>query len=99
MSCSAGASEMRVLLDTAVLIFAVEVPERLSQRASNVLKKPDNIRELSCVSLTEIAVKASLGKLGFSTATVHQAINDMDLHVLPFSIEHAFKIFELPLHH
>jgi PIN domain nuclease of toxin-antitoxin system len=90
---------VRILLDTAVLIFAVEAPERLSQRASNVLKKPDNIRELSCVSLTEIAVKASLGKLGFSAATVHQAIDDMDLRVLPFSAEHAFKMFELPMHH
>jgi len=90
---------VRVLLDTAVLIFAVEAPERLTQRASNVLKNPDNIRELSCVSLTEIAVKASLGKLGFSAATVHQAIDDMDLRVLPFSAEHAFKMFELPMHH
>jgi PIN domain nuclease of toxin-antitoxin system len=90
---------VRVLLDTAVLIFAVEAPDRLSKRATNVLKNPDNIRELSCVSLTEIAVKASLGKLGFSAATVHQAIADMDLRVLPFSAEHAFKMFELPMHH
>jgi PIN domain nuclease of toxin-antitoxin system len=94
-----GATKVRVLLDTAVLLFAVEAPERLSQRASNVLKKPDNIRELSCVSLTEIAVKASLGKLGFSALTVHQAIDDMDLRVMPFSAEHAFKMFELPIHH
>ena len=90
---------MRVLLDTAVLIFAVEAPERLSKHATNVLKKPDNVRELSCVSLTEIAVKSSLGKLGFSAATVHQAIDDMDLRVLPFSAEHAFKMFDLPIHH
>ena len=90
---------MRVLLDTAVLIFAVEAPERLSQQASNVLTKPGNIRELSCVSLTEITVKTSLGKLGFSAATAQQAINDMDLRVLPFSAAHAFKMLELPLHH
>ncbi len=90
---------MRVLLDTAVLIFAVEAPERLSKHAINILKKPENIRELSCISLTEIAVKSSLGKLGLSAAIVHQAIDDMDLRVLPFSIEHAFKMFELPIHH
>jgi PIN domain nuclease of toxin-antitoxin system len=90
---------VRVLLDTAVFIFAVEAPERLSKHAANVLKNPDNIRELSCISLTEIAVKASLGKLGFSAATVHQAIDDMDLHVLPFGAAHAFTMFELPLHH
>ncbi|HLX83664.1 MAG TPA: type II toxin-antitoxin system VapC family toxin [Terriglobales bacterium] len=90
---------MRVLLDTAALIFAVEAPERLSKRAANVLKNPNNIRELSSISLAEIAVKASLGKLGLSTATLNQAIDDLDLRVLRFSAEHAFKMFELPMHH
>ena len=90
---------MRVLLDTAAFIFAVEDPERLSKRAASVLKKPENIRELSCISLTEIAVKASLGKLNFSAATVQQAVGDLDLRVLPFSVEHAFKMFELPICH
>jgi len=90
---------VRVLLDTAALIFAVEAPERLSKRAANVLKNPNNIRELSSISLAEIAVKASLGKLGLSTATLNQAIDDLDLRVLRFSAEHAFKMFELPMHH
>ena len=90
---------MRVLLDTAVLIFAVEAPQRLSKRAAGVLGNAENVRELSSVSLTEIAVKASLGKLVFSAAAAHQAIDDMDLRVLPFTAEHAFRMFELPIHH
>ena len=98
-TCSAGATEVRVLLDTAVLIFAVEAPQRLSKRAAGVLGNAENIRELSSVSLTEIAVKASLGKLVFSAAAAHQAIDDMDLRVLLFTAEHAFRMFELPIHH
>jgi PIN domain nuclease of toxin-antitoxin system len=90
---------VRVLLDTAVLIFAVEAPQRLSKRAAGVLGNAENIRELSSVSLTEIAVKASLGKLVFSAAAAHQAIDDMDLRVLLFTAEHAFRMFELPIHH
>ena len=90
---------MRVLLDTAVFIFAVEAPHRLSKRAYTILKHPENIRELSSVSLTEIAVKASLGKLNISASDARQALEDMDIRILPFTADHAFRVFGLPLHH
>ena len=90
---------MRVLLDTAVLIFSVEAPDRLSKRAFSLLKSPDNLRELSSISLTEIAVKATLGKLSFSEESVRQAIEDMDVRILPFTADHAFRLFAMPVHH
>lgn len=90
---------MRVLLDTAVLIFSVEAPDRLSKRALSLLKSSGNVRELSSISLTEIAVKATLGKLGFSEESAHQAIVDMDVRILPFTADHAFRLFALPVHH
>jgi PIN domain nuclease of toxin-antitoxin system len=90
---------VRVLLDTAVFIFAVEAPDRLSKRAYSILKDPENIRELSSVSLTEIAIKTSLGKLNISLDDIHQAIQDMDIRILPFTADHAFRIFEIRAHH
>lgn len=92
-------SEVRLLLDTAVLIFAVESPERLSKRATAAITKPENVRELSSVSLAEIAVKAVLGKLNISAAMLHQAIEDLDIRISPFTAEHAYRLFELPVHH
>ncbi len=90
---------MRVLLDTAVFVFAVGAPHRLSKRAYSILKNPENIRELSSVSLTEIAIKASIGKLNLSTADVRQALEDMDIRILPFTADHAFRVFELGSYH
>ena len=90
---------MRLLLDTAALIFAVEAPERLSKRASAALRNPGNVLELSAVSITEIAIKESLGKLKVTGAIVRQAMLDLDIRILPYSGEHAFWLFELPLHH
>lgn len=90
---------MRVLLDTAVLIFAVQSPDRLSKRATAALKNLENVRELSSISLTEIAVKTSLGKLNISAPIARQAIEDMDVRILPFTSDHAFRLFELPVHH
>lgn len=90
---------MRVLLDTAVFVFAIEAPHRLSKRAYSVLKEPKNIRELSSVSLTEIAVKASLGKLNISASDARQALEDMDIRILPFTADHGFSVFNLPSLH
>lgn len=90
---------MRFLLDTAVLIFAVEAPERLSKRSTVVLRNAGNILELSSISLAEIAIKAAIGKLAISDAVVRQAIEDLDIRVLPFTADHALRLFDLPLHH
>ena len=90
---------MRILLDTAVLIYAVESPERLSKRATAALENTGNVLELSAVSLSEIAIKAALGKLRLSAATVRQAIQDLGLILLPYTADHALYLFDLPLHH
>lgn len=90
---------MRLLLDTAVLIYAVESPERLGRRAAAALKNSQNVLELSTISLTEIAVKAAVGKLQLSAATVRQAVQDLDIRILPYTADHAFQLFEMPLHH
>lgn len=90
---------MRLLLDTAVVIYAVESPERLSRRAAAVLQSTDNVLELSAISLAEIAIKAALGKLKLSAATARQAVQDLDLRILPYTAEHAFQLFDLPRHH
>jgi PIN domain nuclease of toxin-antitoxin system len=90
---------VRLLLDTAVLIFAVEAPDRLSRRAAAALKNLDNVRELSSISLAEIAVKSSLGKLSISVPIARQALDHLDVRVLPFTSDHAFRLFELPAHH
>jgi PIN domain nuclease of toxin-antitoxin system len=90
---------MRLLLDTVVLIYAVESPERLSRRAAAALQNTQNVLELSTVSLAEIAIKAALGKLRLSAASVRQAVQDLDIRTLPYTAEHAFQLFGLALHH
>lgn len=90
---------MRVLLDTAVLIYAVESPELLSRPAASALQDLGNVLELSAISLVEIAIKANLGKLKISPDVARQAIQDLDLRVLPYTAEHALRLFHLPLHH
>jgi len=96
---SGGAGNVRLLLDTAILIYAVEAPERLSKRATAALKDSENVLELSAISITEIAIKASLGKLKVTAAMTRQAVQDLDIRILPYTGEHALRLSELPLHH
>jgi PIN domain nuclease of toxin-antitoxin system len=90
---------VRLLLDTAALIYAVESPERLSKRAAAALRNPENILELSAVSVAELAIKAAIGKLAISEAVARQAVEDLGIRVLPYTAEHALHLFGLPLHH
>ncbi len=91
--------EVRVLLDTAILIYAVESPERLSKRATTVLENAENVLELSAISLSEIAIKRALGKLRLSADVARQAVADLSIRILPYTADHAFQLFDLPLHH
>jgi PIN domain nuclease of toxin-antitoxin system len=90
---------MRLLLDTAVVIYAVEFPERLSRRAAAALRNLDNSLELSAVSVTEIAIKAASGKLAFSAVILREAMDGLGIRILPYTADHAFGMFELPRHH
>jgi PIN domain nuclease of toxin-antitoxin system len=90
---------MRLLLDTAILIWAVESPERLTRRATAAIESADNILELSAVSLSEIAIKGARGKLELSALRTQQALEDLDIRILPYTADHAFCLFELPLYH
>jgi PIN domain nuclease of toxin-antitoxin system len=67
--------------------------------ATAALENPENVVELSAISLVEIAIKSGLGRLGVSAAIVRQAVEDLDKRILPFTAEHALHLFDLPLHH
>jgi PIN domain nuclease of toxin-antitoxin system len=90
---------MRLILDTVTFIWAVSTPERLSREALSALRKGTAVREISVVSLTEIAIKQTRAKLTFGKADAMAGVADLRLRVLPFAADHAFRLFDLPTHH
>jgi len=90
---------VRLLLDTAILIWAFESPERLTRRATAALETTGNILELSAVSLSEIAIKQAREKIKLSASDTQQALKDLGIRILPYTADHAFALFELPLLH
>ena len=90
---------MRLLVDTSVLIFAAREPRRLTKQAFAVLADPENMPEISTVSISEIAIKTATRKLEFSRADVQGALDDLFIRILHYTADHAFRLFDLPLHH
>ena len=90
---------MRVLLDTVTFLWAVSTPERLSKTALSALGGESTVREISAISLSEIAIKQALGKLAFDKDAVAQGIGDLRLRILPYTGKHAYVLFDLPPHH
>src|SRR5262245_66083732 len=90
---------MRLLLDTVTFIWAVSAPERLSRAAMSALRKSTAVREISVVTLIELAVKQTRSKITFSQRDVTAGAADLQLRILPYTAEHAFRLFELPTHH
>src|SRR5215469_17792613 len=90
---------MRLLLDTVTFIWAAASPERISRPAMSALQNAAAVREISAISLSEIAIKHARGKLNFDKDAVAIALRDLQLRVLPYTSEHALRLFDLPLHH
>jgi PIN domain nuclease of toxin-antitoxin system len=89
---------VRVLLDTQVLVHAYGgIP--LSQKVQALLAAPETERIISAASIMEIATKNGLGKLEMGDEETRQSARDMLLTIVPFTPQHAYKMFNLPQHH
>lgn len=54
---------------------------------------------MSPISLSEIAIKSRLGKLDLSAERVRAGMVDLKVRSLPFTAEHAYRMFNLHLYH
>jgi PIN domain nuclease of toxin-antitoxin system len=95
-----------MLIDTNALIWYGLEPNRLSKRAAKVIGQKRNF--YSHVSLLEMAIKSSLGKLHLRTANGRRAsakefilmmIRELQLSALPLEFDDVADIEELPPHH
>ena len=91
---------MRLLLDTYIFVVAaLEGFEALSAKTRKLLNDEETQPLLSTVSLTEVAIKTRIGKLAITGDQAQSAVNEMRLTLLPYTVKHALRMFDLPLLH
>jgi PIN domain nuclease of toxin-antitoxin system len=93
---------MRLLIDTHALLWFVGKDPQLSARAEAAIDDLHNQQIVSIVSLWEIAIKHSLGRLPLilplaDFITRHVTLSKVQL--LPITVAHILKVAELPHHH
>lgn len=89
---------MRLLLDTNVLIRMLEEPHRLSGRVQEILDDADNALLVTTVSLVEIAIKVSTGKLTMPSRLIER-LRDFECEWLSVEVGHAMRMARLAIVH
>ena len=87
-----------LLLDTYVLLWANEAPERLSAMAVDALEDPANDLFASAISAAEIEIKRRLGKLTLTHSCATLATR-LDATWLDLTAAHAMGMRTLPYLH
>jgi PIN domain nuclease of toxin-antitoxin system len=93
---------MRILLDTHVWLWMVTEPDRLSSSQRDTLIDPETELYLSSVSIWELTIKLSVGKLKYTGNAAVQIpihIAQTGVRALSVTAEHALAVLELPPHH
>ena len=89
---------MRLLLDTHSLLALLSSDYRLSPVARTAMERPDTQLLVSVVSVWEIAIKRSIGKLE-APDDVIERIDQAEAEILTITARHAHATATLPLHH
>jgi PIN domain nuclease of toxin-antitoxin system len=89
------------LLDTHTLLWYLNADHQLSKKAFEVIENLEIKSTISHVSLWEIAIKMSIGRLNIKMPFLElepKLLVD-GFHILPISSPHIVAYSELPLHH
>jgi PIN domain nuclease of toxin-antitoxin system len=93
---------VRVLLDTCTFVWLCAEPSRLSAVARQTLDRRDVQSVLSHVSLLEITLKWSAGKLGLPSPPrqwIGEQVEVWRMELLPITPDEIYRASELPKIH
>lgn len=93
---------MKVLMDTQAFLWMIADGERLSSRARQVFLDKNNMLYFSAVSLWEISIKYSLGKMELAPdwpESIRREMQANTIQWLPVEMEHCVQVSQLPFHH
>ncbi len=89
---------MNIIIDTHIFLWALSDPERISASKRTALEDLSNTIYVSAVSIAEIMIKASVGKLAIDFNPADMA-TESGFALLDFSAEAALLLKDMPFHH
>ena len=92
------AGPMKIIVDTHIFLWALSSPKKIAKRRLAELESPSNIIYVSSISIAELMIKASLGKLEITFDPV-EMVDKCGFEPLNFRSEDALLLKDLPFHH
>ena len=89
---------VKILIDTHIFLWMLSCPDRLNMKRRSALESPTNEVFLSAMSIAELMIKHSIGKIDIEFNPLEMA-KKMKLEILNFSGTDAMVLGELPLYH
>jgi PIN domain nuclease of toxin-antitoxin system len=89
---------VRLLLDTNIIIWALNRSERLKQSTLVLLQDPANELYCSVISIWEISIKQSINKLNMPDSYL-SILGEQNIGILNITVAHAYAVRSLPRLH
>ena len=89
---------MKIIIDTHIFLWAISNPSKLNKKHRQEIETLSNTIYVSAISITEIMIKSSIGKLAINFDPVEVA-KESGFELLDFSAEDSLALKELPFHH
>jgi PIN domain nuclease of toxin-antitoxin system len=93
---------VNLLLDTHALLWFIDGNKNLSTKARTLIEDQDNQTFISAVSLWEMAIKISIGKLSMAQpfeSLIAEQLSINSIEVMAIKIEHLGQVSRLSFHH
>jgi PIN domain nuclease of toxin-antitoxin system len=89
---------MKYLIDTHVVLWAVDDSKELSKTAREILQNKNALILVSMASLWEFSIKYGMGKLKFNGGLfrLYEHIKNADITIYPIIKSHLSAFIELP---
>ena len=89
---------MRLIIDTHIFLWALSDPKRISKDKLAEIEMQANIVYVSSISIAEVMIKASIGKLDIRFDPV-KMVEECGFESLDFCSEDALLLQDMPFHH
>ena len=89
---------MNIIIDTHIFLWLLNDPSKIEKRYFECVKDANNDIFLSSMSMVELIIKSSIGKLQIDF-DIEEAANLMGIEIISFNSKDALHLSKLPLHH
>ncbi len=89
---------MKIIIDTHIFLWSLSTPSLIASHKLKELETPTNRVYVSSITLAEIMIKASIGKLDINFDPAKLALQS-GFELLDFTSQAALLLKNLPFHH